>query len=264
MKKLLLIIVLSFYLATCTNVKEAEDLFNRAILLWEKMEYDEAIEHFITLTKLHPSSHLVDDSLYFIANIYHIHLNENKQAIRYYRYLNKRFSDSEFYADSLKNLASLHVHNKDDIDKAIRIYRTIQEEFPAGENFVENQIEIAKLMIRKNDFGIARAELKKLIENDQSKQNKAIAYSLIGFSYYQEGKIELARLAYQAAQQFDKVGQTKWYSAINLAGIYEEEGDLKQSLDTFENLLSKVEQDELMYILVQKRIKKIQSRLSKI
>ena len=218
---------------------EAQQIFDRGLALWETKKYDESIQNFIALTKAFPEHHLVDDSLFWIANIYEHYIKDSKQAVRFYRTLTIKFEDSDYYLKSMVRLAGVRALEGDEGKrKAIRIFRKLQKKqaIHDSEEWAENQIQLAGLFFELKQYKQARIELKRLIiEKPQSKLLPK-AYYKLGRSYYLEGKIDLAQITFLETEQKYKHQKISLNSAINLADIYEEKGELEAAIKVYQTI----------------------------
>ncbi|PCI30301.1 MAG: hypothetical protein COB67_02165 [SAR324 cluster bacterium] len=241
-----------------------QKIFNDALELVEDKKYDEAIQNFITLTKAFPNDALVDDSLFWIANIYEHYLKNPKQGIRFYRSLNKKFTQSEYYYQSMIGLARVYTSlDNSEKRKAVRIYQRLKRlELPKQEK-AKNQYQLASLLFNLKQFDRSRAELKSLILEYKDTEYTAKAFHLIGFSYYVEGKKQLAKITFREADQKFEYSRASLASAIGLADIYEEEDQLSAAIKVYKSILRRLEQKEVFFQLAQDRIAKLQSRLKK-
>ena len=137
MKKLVLLLLLLFLTISCQR-DEGQRMFNKGLDLWEAQKYDEAIQNFNALTKAFPEHLLVDDSLFWIANIYEHYLKNSEQAVRFYRSLSNTADNSEYTLQSMLGLARVRSLQGDDGKrKAIRIYRKLQRQQEPNFGIVE-------------------------------------------------------------------------------------------------------------------------------
>ena len=109
----ILLFVCLVQISSCQR-DEAQQMFDRGLELWETKKYDESIQNFIALTKAFPEHHLVDDSLFWIANIYEHYIKDSKQAVRFYRSLTNKFESSDYYLKSMVGLARVRALEGDE------------------------------------------------------------------------------------------------------------------------------------------------------
>ncbi|MCP4749526.1 MAG: tetratricopeptide repeat protein [Proteobacteria bacterium] len=246
---------------------EAQRMFDRGLVLWESQKYDEAVQNFIALTKAFPEHHLVDDSLFWIANIYEHYLKDSKQTIRFYRTLNNTFKDSTYRLQSMVGLARVRALEGDEGKrKAVRIYRKLQKKQELSlddDEWIDNQLRLAYLFFELKQYEQARVELKRLILEMPDSKYIPKAYYQIGRSYYLEGKLDLAKIAYLEGDRKTGFKKTSLDSAISLASIYEETGQLKSAIEIYQTILNRLERKEVFYQLATDRIKKLKLRLKK-
>lgn len=242
-------------------------MFDKGLALWEAKKYDEAVQNFIALTTAYPNHQLVDDSLFWIANIYEHYLKEPKQAVRFYRSLTNTSEGSDYRLQSMLGLARVRAMEGDDGKrKAIRIYRKLQRQQDttlSQEEWEQNQLRLAQLFIDLENYEQARVELKRLILERPNSRYVSKAHYQIGGSYQMEGKSNLAMIAYFEADKKFNHQKESIASAFNLADLYEEEGQLKEAINVYQSILNRIEQKEVFYQLANERIRKLKSRLKK-
>ncbi|MDH5560703.1 MAG: tetratricopeptide repeat protein [Deltaproteobacteria bacterium] len=257
----LLLLPLVFFIVSSCQQDEGKRMFSDAKQLWELNKYDEAIQNFIALTKAFPEHQLVDDSLFFIAKIYDLYLNEPDQAIRFYRSLSKKFERSEFQYPTMLNLARIY-SNQGDVGKrkAVLIYLKIQKETTPDENWAKNQLKLANLYLDLKRYELARVETKRLIISLPQSKQIASAYHLIGQSYNLEGNKELAILAFSEADQKFDYSRTSLPSAISLADIYEEIGQFQSAITVYKSIITRLNKSEVFYQLAMEKIDKLVNR----
>ena len=234
---LIIIIFLSF---TSCEAKKAENIYYSSIDAWVNNQYEDAIQSFISLTRIYPKNELVDDSFFWIASIYHYYLKQSKQAIYYYKILIKSFPESEFYAKSNFSIAQIYEKGgKNDIENAIYTYQDIiNYKNTTDKQEIESYKAIAKNYIKIKQYKNARFILKKMYQKYSS--NEEILdniYSLIALSYSQEGKIKLASATYEEAILKVRKNSLKENNYYKLAKVYENQGRLKDSIQLYQKLL---------------------------
>lgn len=263
MLRIVSVLLLLFMFSGC-KTDEAQRMFDDAQVFWEEAKYEESVQNFIALTKAFPEHHLVDDSIFWIGNIYQFYLKEPERAIRYYRSLNKRFEDSEYYNSSMQNLAQIYSESVDeDMRRALLIYTKLQKRNPDPEQWAENQFKMGKIYFSLKQGDQCRAELKKMIIKYPNNKLVPQAYYLIGYSFYQDGKIKLAELTYLEAEKKFNYSKKTLSAAISLADIYEERGRLAEAIDTYTKILNRLEKDEYLFEVFENRIVRLKRRFLK-
>lgn len=264
--KLLVLIFICFVFFPACRRDEARQIFDNGLSLWKSEKFDEAIQNFIALTKAFPKHHLVDDSLFWIANIYEHYLQNPDQAVRYYRSLNNKFENSEHHQSSMIGLARVRAMQGDEGKrKAIRIYQKLQKQHSTlkKEDWDKNQFKLAELFFELAQYKQARVELKRLIVENPDSELISQVYFKIGRSYYLEGNLDLAKLTFWEADRKFKFMKVSLDSAISLADIYEEIGQLQAAIEVYQTILNRLKKKEVFYQLANNRINQLKSRLKK-
>ena len=267
LKPLAVVFIVGLLLSPGCQRDEAQRIFDKGLILWEDEKYDEAIQNFVALTKAFPEHHLVDDSLFWIANIYEHYLLNPEQTIRFYRYLTGKFENSEFQFRSMVGLGRVRALQGDEGKrKAIRIFRKLQKHPEIIQNekkWVENQFRLIDLYFELKEYEQARIELKQVILKETEEKSTSKAYYLIGRSYLLEGKTELAKVTFLEADRKFGFKRVSLDSAINLADIYEQNGELRLAIAIYDTILKRLERREVFYQLANDRKKKLNLRLKK-
>jgi TolA-binding protein len=263
--QMLIVIVLCGSLTASCRRDEARQIFDRGLAFWQAEKHDEAVQSLIALTKAFPEHPLVDDALFWIANIYEHYLNDNKQTVRYYLLLTSHYEDSQYYQRALIGLARVRSQEGEEGKlRAIRIYRKLQSQLTVTANetaWEKNQLRLAQLFMELEQYEQARAELKQLILKSQVADFVARAYYLIGRSYVMQGQPELAKIAFLDAERKFGLQKIALAAAFSLADIYEQSGELSTAVAIYESVLERLERSEVFYQLADDRIKKLKLRL---
>lgn len=264
MNKLLLFLILGLFLLSSCQRNEGQRMFSTALTLWKSSNYDEAIQNFIALTKAFPEHELVDDSLFWIANIYEHYLREPEQGIRYYRSLTRKFDQSEYKNRSMIGLARIYgSKGNEGKQKAILIYEKLQKKFLPENEWIKNQFHLAQLYLQSKQFSSSRTALKTLITKYPKSDHTAKAFHKIGLSYYQEGKYALAEVTYKQTEKQYDYSNASLPSAVSLADMYEELDQLQSAIDIYRSILKRLDKNEMYYQLATNRIHKLKIRLRK-
>ncbi|MBU2648112.1 tetratricopeptide repeat protein [bacterium] len=266
-RRLMLLLVASLIFIQGCQRDEAQRIFDKGLSLWEDEKYDEAIQNFVTLTNAFPEHPLVDDSLFWIANIYEHYLNNPEQTIRFYRSLTSRFENSEYQLRSMIGLGRVRaLQGEEGKRKAVRIFRKLQkhpELIQNSDEWVKNQFRLVELFFDLKQYEQARIECKQVILKKTDSKSEAKAYYLIGSSYLLEGNTELAKITFQEVERKFGFNKVSLASAISLADIYEQNGELSLAIAVYQTLLERLQRKEVFYQLANDRIQKLNLRLKK-
>ena len=150
--------------------------------------------------------------------------------------------------------------------KAVRIFAKLQKQpnVNLSENeWEQNQILLSQLLFDLKNYEQARVELKRLIFERPQSEYIPKAFYQIGKSYQLQGFVDLARLTFLEADLKFKFMRATLSSALSLASIYEESGQLNEAIRVYETILERLERREVFYQLANNRIQKLKSRVKK-
>ncbi len=264
--RLVIFIALSILFSACQK-DEAQKMYDSGMTLWNEQKYDESIQNLVALTKAFPDHHLVDDSLFWIANIYEHYLKDPDQSVRFYRSLTNKFEDSEYHKRSMVGLARVRAQQGNEGKRrAIRILMKLQKQESPNTDvdfWEQNQLQLAQLFFELKNYEQGRIELKRLIYELPKSDKLPIAYHKIGNSYRDEGNLELAKLTFKETDKRFNYKKKSLSSALSLADIYEETGQLNEAIQVYQSVLNRLEQKEVVYQLANNRIQKLKLRVKK-
>lgn len=223
-------------LAGCESHKESVALYRKANSLWEGGQHIDAARSFITISEIYPGSPLVEDSLFWAANLYHHFLGNVPLAERYYQQLMVRFPEGEHFHPSLEAVAELYAQERETRYKAILTYRKLMLAEAVAPRRDRYLLRIAEAYVGLGRLEEARFELRKLITQYRSSTLLPQAYYLAGYSYYWEGRKPLAVIALNQIGKDFPDEPIAVRARFFVAEIYEEEGSLRKALEVYESL----------------------------
>jgi len=260
---LFLLLLLFLMIGSCQK-NQGKKLFDEALVFWEQNRYEEAVQNLIILTKTYPDHYLIDDSLFWIGNIYDHYLKKPEQAIRYYRLLNKKFEASEYINKSMHSLARIYLDQGDDgLRKTLLIYQKLLKLDLTEEEWEKHQFSLAEIYFQLRYFEQGRVVLKELLQKRENSEIAHKAYYLIGNSYYREGRPDLTELSFLEAEKKFNHSKKSLTTAISLANIYEEQGHLQSAIETYQTILDRLKPNEMFFQLALSRMAGLKARLNK-
>ena len=212
----------------------SEVVYDKSIELWESKNYQDAIQNFIVVNKTSHSQELVTSSIFWVATIYHHYLKDDIQAIVFYKTIQHKFSKSQHYKNALLNLIELYSKdlNKNS-EKIIYLYKKLfSQQDEHKEMFL---YPLARVYIYDRNYEKARSVLKHLIVEYPKSDLVEKSYLLIGFSYYLEGKMELALATYKGIIHNNVI--EKGNIKIQLASLYEELDNLEEAIGVYTDII---------------------------
>ena len=97
------------------------------------------------------------------------------------------------------------------------------------------------LFFELKNYEQARVELKRLILERPGSDNLPKAYHQIGQSYYIEGNLNLAMISFREADKKFGYKKISLASALSLADIYEETGQLVAAVSVYQTILDRLD-----------------------
>lgn len=260
MKKYLILISLILFVG-CNN-KKVDELFYSSINDLKSSQYQKALQGFITVTRNYPNHRLVDDSFYWIGNTYQYYLYQPKRSLNYYMTIIKNFPNSEFYIQSNFRVAKIYEQEDVNIENSIYIYQNIlNHKNSTNEEKIVAYENIAKNYIKLNQYQNARFILKKMYQEYKIYEEVlSIIYNLISLSYHREGKLNLAAASYREALLKIKDNDLKEEIYYKLAEIYENQGNLVDSVKLYQKIVDNSQSGNQHYKL---KLDMVESRLKK-
>jgi len=246
-------------LGGCEPREGESSLSARAKLMWENGQYADAARNFVTLSEIHPDNELGEESLYWAANLFQHYLNNPGEAIRFYQQLLVSFPKGPFANEAKENLAILYEEKKDTRHRALQILQQLLLEKDLKDRQDHFQFKIAALNLKMGVMDQARFEFRNLITRHPNSVYIPEAFYLVGYSYYLEGRLPLAQVAFrQIVQDFPGTPLSR-QAQFYIAEIEEERGNLRAALRQFESLRGKYHSR----VILDKRIKALRSRMKK-
>lgn len=246
-------------LGACQSYHESITLYEKAKRLWDEGQYDDAARTYLTIVEIYPDSPLIEDALFWAANLYHQFLKEPDLAERYYQQLLVQFPDGPRYLEAMERLAALYETKKESRYQAILLYRKLmlsEERKRARDDYL---LRIAESYVALGRLEQARFELRRLIQEFPKSTLLPAAYYLVGFTYYWEGRKPLAVIAFNQIQKDFPKDQLAAQGRFFVAEILEEEGVMRRALEVYESLRGRYQNDGIL----DKRIQALRARMAR-
>ena len=152
--------------ASCTSVfdasnKSPEEIFARALTEFKKNELFEAQRLFDIVRLQYPTSPLVDDAQYYLAEV-NFKRREYILAAYNYNYVRRAYPQSEFAKESMRKAALCYVELSPPYDRdqkytreAIVSLTEFREVYPADSTFADSTITLLQHKLAERDFRAA-------------------------------------------------------------------------------------------------------------
>lgn len=255
----ILVLALAIALASCRTHQESIALYEKAKRLWDEGQYDDAARIYLTIAEIYPNSPLVEDSLFWAANLYHQFLKEPALAERYYQQLMVQFPDGARRLEAMDWLAALYEGKKESKYQAILLYRKLMLAEERKDSHDGYLLRIAEAYVALGRLEQARFELRRLIAEYPKSRLLPAVYYLVGFTYYWEGRKPLAVIAFNQIQKDFPKDKFAAQGRLFVAEILEEEGVMRQALEVYESLRGRLRNDGIL----DKRIQALRARMAR-
>ncbi|MDH4248379.1 MAG: tetratricopeptide repeat protein [Deltaproteobacteria bacterium] len=246
-----------FPLVGCDTQGGGAQLLHKARLQWEEGHFEDAARSYIGLAELYPDAPEAEDALFWAANLYQYYLVQSEPATRLYQQLVVRFPQGRFFLEAKQNMAQLFEESPESRPRALQIYQQLVLNPALQEQHDAFLIKIGLLYMELGKMDQARQALRDLLVNYPASAMRGDAFYLTGYSYYLEGRIDMALAAFtRTAKEF--AGTPLAVRAqFFIADTLEEKGDMKSALTAFIALQGKYPQPTIL----ERRIKTLEARI---
>ena len=246
-------------LGSCETHQESLALYEKAKSLWDEGQYVDAARTYLTVVEIYPSSPLVEDALFWAANLYDYYLHDETLAERYYQQLMVQYPRGTRYLEAMERLAEVYERKKESKYQAILIYRKLMLAEERQERRDRYLLKIAQAYMALGRLEQARFELRRLITEFPKSPLLPQAYYLVGYSYYWEGRKPLAVIAFNQIQKDFPKDPLAPQGRFFVAEIFEEEGVMRKALDAYESLKGRFQNAGIL----DKRIQALRARMGR-
>ena len=231
--------------------------FARAEALLSEEKYADAAKAFHSLAKAHPDHARADEALFFVGELQHLYLKNDKEALLAYLLLDKNYPDSSLAMRAQRRAADIYMDRLEDLPRAVVIYqRLIDQGVAEGDQL---QYRIAEAYFKLNNFEQARIEWENLLKlfPESSLAPEATYRIAVSLALQQDFP--------EAQRSFEKVFNT-WpehpyalEARFGLAAVLEEQEYLKAALEVLEQLRGTYGKPEVLEL----RIEQVRERIEK-
>ncbi|MBL0691932.1 MAG: hypothetical protein JJV97_06335 [SAR324 cluster bacterium] len=251
---------LTFLFSSCYSDKEEQEIFDQAITKISHGEHREAANSLIILIDTYPNSPLIARSLYNLASLYHLHLDNSIQASNYYRLLARSYKDSIYYEPALKGLVSIYLNlEQKKVVQAAGVLEILTDNLVAGDSdWVLHKLYLGDSYMELKQYIKARLVYKEIIESTALNKNNLklviFSYFKIGYSFELVGMNNMALLAYQECENITNNGKKSVYVAVRMANLYERDRKIKLARKIYQSILNRLDAADPLYKIYQNKI----------
>jgi len=235
--KILLVVYSVLFSIWGCGEKSSEDLYKKAMALYEAGKYAKAVKVFELLLAQYPEHSLARKVRYQLGEIYFYKLNQPPIALKYLQELYAQSPQGKYSMNALQLIGAIDESLNKYAD-AIEVYRKLLREYAAEIEAAKYQLAIAEGYFKFNNYQQAIAEYETLIKQYPNSPYVARANFQIANSYALTEAYDKAIEHYEALLQAGSVSeQLAADIKLELAYCYGQKEQFPKALDLYEGLL---------------------------
>lgn len=225
-------------LVSCAKDPVKDD-FDRADKLCEKEHYEEAAEMFRGIAILNPHSDYASKALFRSGTINYLYLKRYEDAVEDFAYLVYYYPEDKLAFESQADIVDIYMNKKNKYGQAIVELRKLIENYPGHDNIDQYQYKLARCYYYMRDFDQARLEYLILLDSYRRTRLKPEIYFDIANTYFVEGGGKVDKALEYYGKLIDEYPESPLVTEARFysAAALEEKGDLDEALKAYEELL---------------------------
>lgn len=229
---ILLFAGLIFYVSNLDQILEED--YAKAEVLVEQGDYEAAEKIFRTIYERHPNFHLSPQALYQAGEVLNLYMKSYHEALLAYLLVEKDFPNSELARKAQMQVAEIYKYRLRDFSRAIVAYQKLVDAgIPNGDRLL---YEIADAYFRLENFEQARIEFETLGKTYTTSELLPEVGYRIAVSWSLEGNLQEAEKAFRRVSQQWPDTPYALEARFGLAGVLEEEEQLREALQVLQEL----------------------------
>ncbi len=246
---------LIFYVANLD--KRLEEDFQRAEVLVENGQYEEAVDLYRGIFEKHHRFHLAPQAIYQAGDVLNLYLKQYHEALLAYMLLEKDFPNSTWTGKARLQVAEIYKYRLRDYNRAVLAYQKLLDSGAADGDRL--QYEVADAYFRLENFEQARIEFETLRKNFPDSPLLAEVLYRIATAWSLEGELEEAEKGFREVMRQHPASPYAIEANFGLASLLEEREELLEALKILKGLAGNYPNSEALA----KKTDQVQERIRK-
>jgi tetratricopeptide (TPR) repeat protein len=235
-KILLIVHSILFLVAGCK--KNPEDIYKKAMELYQAGKYQKAVQAFEQILTSSPEHSLTLKARYQLGNIYLYKLSQPEKALKYAQELYAQAPQGKYSISALELIGYIYDKSLNRCLEGVEAYRELIRDYPSEIEAGKYQLAIAECYFRLSNYEQAIAEYEVLVEQYSDTGDVARAQFQIASSYALTEAYDKAIERYETLLQSDTLSkQNVADTKLELAYCYTQNEQFTEALERYEELL---------------------------
>lgn len=218
--------------------KSGEEMYKKAMTLYQAGKYQKAIQVFELLLKKYPDHGLALKAHYQLGNIYFSKLEQPHEALKHFQELYARSPHGKYSMRALERIGYIYDKSLNRCINAIEAYRKLIQDYSSEIEADEYQVAIGECYFKLGDYEQAIAEYKILSERYPESKYVAKTKFQIANSYALTEVYDKAIEIYEALLESDTLSEQLGVDTkLELAYCYKQTDQLTKALELYNELL---------------------------
>ncbi len=160
----ILLVVYSVLLLVTGCKKTPEDIYKKAMELYQAEKYQKAVKLFESILTKYPEHSLTRKARYQLGNIYLYRLSQPREALKYLQELYAESPQGKYSMNALELIGYIYDKSLNDCLKGVEAYRKLIHDYSSEIEAPKYQLAIAECFFRLNDYEQAIIEYEMLVQ----------------------------------------------------------------------------------------------------
>jgi TolA-binding protein len=218
--------------------KSCEDLYKRAMALYQGGKYQKAVQIFELILTKYPEHSLTRQAHYQLGNIYFYKLGQPQMALKHLQALYAQSPQGKYAMKALELIGYIYDKSLNRCLDGIEAYRKLIQDYSAEIEAEKYQLAIADCYFRLSDYDQAISEYEVLVKQYPASEYVARAKFQIANSYALQEVYDKAIELYKALIPLNTISDQLVVDAkLELAYCYKQKEQFTNALALYEELL---------------------------
>ncbi len=218
--------------------KSSEEMYKKAMSLYQAGKYQQAVELFETLLAKYPEHSLSLKARYQLGNIYFHKLNKPEQALQYAQKLYTEAPQGKYAIDALRLMGTIYESSLNSCRDATEIYRLLLRDYEPDVDAGKYQMAIADCHFKSREYPQAITEYTVVVDRYSTSEYVSRARFQIANSYALVDKCADAITIYEELLQTPESLSPQFSVDVKLelAFCYGQEEEYDKAVSLYEEL----------------------------